>query len=562
MSSLGDLIPQLSTSVPLGATGVFLSQAYLVTEYSSFVLTMFSDKNMTVLLEWSSNAVNWDLTDALQCPANVATHKAFGIGNKWLRIRITNISAQVSTVMRFSAYASPTNVVVELDVDTKLVLTTNVRPSFDYSENGNLMVATIVPYEQYNFGYGTGSTAGNFEPGYTDLTFSTNKSPAPFYYFNTIQKGCFTLPDAGTTGTRSSVFSSDFAAWLPNVGIEVTFSASYKLNATLGPSILNIPSLLCGLGSRMNGANLPQEGIFIGFIASGSQNAITTPQKETFGILYRSDTLTPVSYFIKQEDWNLDNCTGVGTMPNITNWGAFNHFKINLLQNGNVLLSILNPTTGTWTPCHLLNLTNLAQSAFQFPYFRFIAYQSCLFGYPSYDNSGVSINTWSIGYQNNPVPRGIKHFDPIIFNYDHLYPDPPTPYLAYTIVNPLTWKGYDNFIVLYVDTVSTGFFSANVPAYMGIYKNVEAAGGTQAFIDLPNTPAVIYTVVPTLVALRSTAIYSRPMASSGNGNFISADLTNYTIRVFPGETISVVHFLGNSGTASRITSSLGFYQHH
>lgn len=562
MSVLGDLISVLSTTKPLKALATFLSPAYLTTEYNSYSITMYSDVNTNVKMQWSADAHNWDYMLSFNSAAGVASNNNFSVENKWVRVLITNTENIDATVMRFSAYASPTNATVELEVPENVILNTNVRGSFDYAENGNLMVTTDTPYNQYNFGYGTGTTAGNFEPGYRDLTFYTNKSGVTPYYFNTIQKGCLTIADAGTTGTLSTAYSNDFAAWMPNVGIEVTFSAAFSLNTTLGTGVLNIPNLLCGISSRHNGANFAQEGIFVGFIASGAYNAATALQKNIFGLFYRSDTITPVSYFIAQKDWNLDNCSGVYKMPEISNWSKFNRFKINLQQNGNVILSILNPSTGYWVPCHLLNLTNASQSSFQYPYFRFNAYQSSLASYPSYDNTGVSINDWSLSYQNNPIPKGIQHYDPITYVSSINVSTPLQPYIAYTLSNPTTWKGQPNFVNLFIDSLSTGFNATNIPAYMGIYKNVIATGGSQSYVDEATSPALINTVLPSLVDLKNTAVFSRIMQNTGVGTFSVADLAPFNIRVYPGETISIVHFCYQGGTSTNVTSSLGFYQMH
>lgn len=564
MSALGDLIPQLSTTSPLNSNATFKSPPYLTTEYNSYSIIMYSDVNTNVIVQWSADSVHWDYVQSFNFPAGTGSQEGFAIANKWIQIIITDVSGINSTFMRFSAYASPVNNTIEIAIPPNATINANVRGSFYYSENGNLMTATNDPYQQYNFNYGTGSNGGNFQSGYLDLNATSTGKTTGFYSYNYGNTGSLKVYDLGPNGTVGFIYSDDNAAWMPGVGLECEFSAAYSLNQTNGTGVNGTSTLYCGAGSSYSTFG-PAEGIFVGFNGNGSYNSITTPQNLMFGLIYISQANNSYT-FIPQTSWNLDNCSGFYTMPNITTWANFNQFRLTILQNENIVLSILNPNTGIYVPCHYLNFTTKAVPSFRYPFFGLRLYQNSGSNLSSSDNTGLTINNWSMSYQNNPIPKYVTHYSPIgyIPTLSVGSRTLPAPYIAYTISNPTTWNGLSNFITLFIDYISSGFNTTQFPSYLALYKNLNITGGSLTPVDQYNTPANIYTTAPTLVnnTISGNSLFSIPMNLISSSCIAFADLSKYNIRLYPGETLSIVHFVYVSGNYNNITSSLGFSQLH
>lgn len=564
MASLGDLIPSLSTSLNIFNGTSFTSLPFLTSEFNSYSITMYTDVITSVTINWSSDGIHWDYDQSYGFAGGIANEVAFPVLNKWIQIIITNNSGANSTFLRFSAYASPANFAIQTIVPANVTINTLLRSAFSYSENGNLMTATNDPYQQYNFNYGTGTVAGNFQSGYLDLTAtSTGKGSAQIYSFNSGNTGSLKLFDFGPNGTLAFLYSNDCAPWMPSVGLEMTFSASYSLNQTNGSSVSGMSTLYCGAGSVFSTLG-PGEGIFLGFYGNTSYNAISTPQNLMFGLIYISQA-NPTLTFIPQRSWNLDNCSGVFTMPNITTWAAYNQFKLNILQDGNVLLSIMNPKNGVFVPCHYLNFANTAYPSFRYPFFGFRIYQSNTTATTTFDNSGLSINNWSLTYQNNPIPRYITHYSPISYTASiSASQGPPSTALIYTLINPKTWNGLPNFLNLYIDFMSAGYLSNN-PSFISIYKNLSISGGVTGVIDQYNSPSQIYTTLPTLNSIPTNSLFSQVVPVLGQLNAASTwNLNKYNIRVFPGETLSLVLYvyIGNGSVYPNVSGTIGFHQVH
>jgi len=82
-----------STSTPLGVGGVFTGLATEVLDTASVVVSVFSSHASAangLVIEWSSDGINWDSNDTFNVPANKGKFFTFGPEARYFRVRYTN----------------------------------------------------------------------------------------------------------------------------------------------------------------------------------------------------------------------------------------------------------------------------------------------------------------------------------------------------------------------------------------------------------------------------------------------------------------------------------------
>ena len=97
-----------STAVALGINGVFTGTSEDITEFSTIMITVFSDQASAVdglSIQQSSNGTNWDLSDVLTVPINSGKTFSFGAQSRFFRVVYTN-GATASTVLRLQTIYS------------------------------------------------------------------------------------------------------------------------------------------------------------------------------------------------------------------------------------------------------------------------------------------------------------------------------------------------------------------------------------------------------------------------------------------------------------------------
>lgn len=430
MSTIGDIITQLSTSTPLssfGSTGdTWTSQSIVMAEYNSISLIFFSDKNSRITINWSADGVHWDFIKTYVLEANTQDQISMITYSKWCYITIQNLAGSAQTILRSNVYATVSNNAVTSNIqgDTANVLPEfSVKNSFDYNNFQSQHVESWSPQFCYNFAGLTGgltgaSPIGDFYAGYDSLQFSTSSSTGlgdNYWYFDgsSIMLGQPALDQNFQTMVRDTKFLKLYSG----IGNRIVFTASFlRVNAPNVGGVSGTADLLVGAGyaSNFDGTGVTNpilDGLFFGY---EGVNGNYPQYQNSFGIFYFNNG---VKEFIAQSAWNVDRCDGGGPVPampviNATGWQSANTFSFSFGLNGSILCYVQNPNNNKFQLVHVIQYgnsssTNTKQNFF---YNRFspIMYTATKLAALQTDNYLCNIRLYSYmsGYeQNNIIPR-------------------------------------------------------------------------------------------------------------------------------------------------------------
>lgn len=453
MSAIGDIIQSLSTTTPLSGTGTFVSLPFVISEYNALSIIMNCDLDTTVKLGWSADGINFYYVQTFTFLGTIPDQSVAAVASKWLQVTISLTNGGTSSYMSFETYGTPgSNAVSALlrGFTSKTLPAIDVTNSFSYTATGEILDESLIPDQQYIFnnvqGYGTSATG--FHSAYNDITL---------YTANIIDGGNNLIPVNGTnsalqileygglTGTiygtgmtgngvgTTIITSNQYSKWLPGFGLTCEFSASYNEIFSYEPGATYTDKMMIGMGT-LNTFSIPltiNEGIFLGYTGTTQDSSIIS--NAVFGIfIYRLNNLYQ---FIPQANWNIDKCNGDGgspgrTMPNITTWKYMNTFRIQLLPQGDIVVSILNPTTGIFNNVHRVQCANnpdfysisfnTPRPTFQNSGFQMIDYFSSnnnIVGYAPPGTlatggvAGTYLASWMTGFENTKPDYKIDRYN-------------------------------------------------------------------------------------------------------------------------------------------------------
>lgn len=611
MATLGDIIPQLSTIIPIPGTGTFESLPFVISEYNSLSFIMLSDVDTTVSAKWSSDGINYYYSDTFTFVASTADLAVAAVASKWVKIVITNTHlTPVSNQMDFKVYASPgTNAVNAIikGITAKILAKIDVKNSFDYSATGELMTENLIADQQFMFNKCSGVTAGGFYSTYNNITLSTTGTTGGIVADSGGQ-GCVTIFDQGPTGAPdvkyTGLTSNKYTKWLPGYGLSCMFSCAFNNSISQTTGATGCDYLLCGMGNQSD--EFPPrilDGVMMGF--TGSTGATQSDIPSVFGIfIYR---YAGIYKFIPQNQWNIDKCDGDGpagsSMPIVTNWKNMFTYKFNILPQGELLVSILNPNSGSFSPVHFEKFSNITTlgtiATFSDPSFQMIArYDSTTSTLGNILGSGLNLASWMIGFETAKPNYRIDRFNKSIGSYVKTKTSPylliiqspvfisDTVNMYYEVAplngiyNSLTFNGYPNHTTVYIDNIALGSISVGTvisPFYtIQLYKNITYTDDTNPFtnfVDQNYSPVKWGGGFQINAAgfTGSTPLVEIPIQyfSGANGAFYY-DLTPYDIQLYPNDylvAIGVALNTSSDGTNSKIyqqfiTTSFGFHQLH
>lgn len=137
-----------STSTPLNAGATFTGTSTEVLNYPSLVVALRTDQKGTLVVQFSTDNVNWDSALTFSLTANVNEVHRIVVTRRYMRVVITNTSASNQTFLRCqtilgqqSPLTSPLNSTIQSDADSLVVR------ALDF----NLMVAEGLYQNRNNF---------------------------------------------------------------------------------------------------------------------------------------------------------------------------------------------------------------------------------------------------------------------------------------------------------------------------------------------------------------------------------------------------------------------------
>lgn len=290
-----------STTIALGASGVFTGTAENVLEYNTISVSLYSDvpsaNPMGLEIQFSPDGINWDRVKSFYIETEDEYVHIVNVTNKWIRIVYNNGSSAQSIFRlqtmyrRFGQRDQTISLIENLDDYTDSMLTRSVivaksqggiydnvalgqRDSIradivnPVTAFGEMRVAELTPIIQLSFPYNINSnivTLNTISGGYA----TTNSS----------------LLKLGVTTSNSSseILSIKLAKYYPGQGIMFRYAGYFNTGVTGSKQIV-------GWGDS-------DDGYYIGY--NGTQ----------FGILRLRDT---VEYWTYQADFNKDLLDGTG----------------------------------------------------------------------------------------------------------------------------------------------------------------------------------------------------------------------------------------------------------
>lgn len=386
MSTIGDIITELSTSTALDENHTFASQPYVMQEYNSISLIYLSDQSNLITIYWGADGINWDLVKTYSLAANVADQISMITYSKWCKITVQNIGSGNETFLRVQIYGTTSNNAVSSNIQGN---TANVLPefsvtnSFDYNAYQSQHIESWSPQFTYNFAGLTGGYTGNtgttsFNAGYSNLAWSFSATGGPpaihqnLYWFD--GSSMMLSQIGGQTYCQQMVKDSKFLKMFSGVGNRFIFTAAITRDETRQYVVggTGQPNLWVGAGYSSNfnaddGVTNPIiDGLFFGY------NGLTgnyQQQHNAFGIIYINNG---VKTFIPQANWNVDRCDSGGPIPPMptigaTGWSNANTYAFSFALSGNILCYVQNPVSNKFTLVHYISYgnstgTNLTQN--------------------------------------------------------------------------------------------------------------------------------------------------------------------------------------------------------
>lgn len=302
----GTVDPLNSTEQVLNANATFTGTASDISKFAACNINVSTDFNSSLnglLIQFSSNGTDWDITQAytistpntgtvysLTIPVNILA--------KYYRVRYTNGSSsqgvfRLQSILNTQSSATTSIIANTLGANYPKILTCsssgslNVKLSESCSMMGDARVIQPTIVSQLDFVYGINSN-------YTD-TFVSNSGTVD----SSDGKGIMNVTN--DSGSTASITSKKYLKYSNGLGSLARFSTIYS-GSSDGNNIR-----IAGLGDNDN-------GFFFGYHGG------------SFGILYRRNG---IDTWTSQSNWNVDNAQGSG--------GSNNNSLMKLSpQNGNV----------------------------------------------------------------------------------------------------------------------------------------------------------------------------------------------------------------------------------
>lgn len=610
MSTIGDIIPQLSTSSPLdsfGTTGLdtWTSQSIVMAEYNSISMIFYADQNCLLSVKWSADGINWDFTKNYTLEANTQDQISMITYTKWCQISIQNLGNINQTILRFNVYATVSNNAVSSNIqgDTANTLPEfSIKNSLDYNNYQSLHMESWNPQYCYNFSGLTGNTGtldSNF--GYPDLIF-TNSSPT-----GGLSSNKYAFDGSSVLLAQPALFpdqlfaifnKTKFLKLYSGIGNRVVFTSSYTRQDV--PNVGDVAGTAnlwagCGYYVYANGGSTVtqiQDGLFFGYYYNDGN---FPKYYNSFSIIYVNNG--EVQHFT-QATWNVDRCDGGGQVPAMPvidsiGWSKPNTFAFSFGVNGSILCYILNPNTNKFNLVHVINNNTNTPNIQQNFYNNRIGFLAIAENFNTSllndtKQCYVKIYNYMSGYEQTlPILPSNKYFITSTYNtttatggtggnslFTLYVENSPRIYNQNAPTGPT--GGIPNINVLLKPiTLEVGFgpTDASVSTSYNLFLNTKLTGGDGVnFVDEAYSPLTYIEATQTNPLVLDTAgtlifstIYPLNGSTTAPSPNISFDLSKYNIYLYPNNNLSFaikVPYTGNSKLKYQIVTNLFVEEYH
>lgn len=540
-SQLSNVVELLSTTDNLASLATYTSNRVLMQEYASIIISVYADQDLVVLVQFSNDSVNWDISVSKNFPASTAGSETLVISGKWCRISVTNLGLSATTALRIYTYASVDNTALNALIQK----VGNVSPEISVDNlptatYGDVMVSKSSAVRSYMMSTGTGGVARNqsWVLPYADIvTNATNLSP-----LLTVAGGLVSLTNVipgeevylSTGGYRCKAgrgimaqYAAMFVQGLKNVG---------------GPGAAT-EYIGCGNGDVSTMAI----NDFVGF--GYGDPSLPSDELGSFGVVYIA---RGVRTFYQRSSWNLDRADGTGVLP-LINWATVNTFRVQFQYCGDATLYILNPNTGLFVAVHQIRTAgSLIESNVGSPTLGLLMYLTFEAGsVPATIEDTVSVASYTLFEEPELHQGGAYEHGSISTTVAGITAE--TAILSIRCTQ--TYYGAANLEALVADRLSVASTTGTKPCVVRLYRNATLAGPVWTY-PYANYIPVETDTTGTLGApgAKTFCLHSLCIAADNDVQIDFGD-THNRVLLYPGDTLTVT---ASSAVATDITAGLSF----
>ena len=408
------------------------------------------------------------------------------------------------------------------------LVTAIVDPRTSY---GDMQVAEITPVAQVDFSYGTNTVST------MNVRYGSNATVAV--------SSSLLILTANAVGGSSMAYLSPkkFVKYRAGQGTLARFTAMFTPNAP-SQSVQ-----FAGQGFADPTSNIVIDACGFGYVGS------------TFGIHYYNNSSNT---FIPQASWNVDTMLGGTKSGMIINPANLNVYecKFQYLGGGNLFFYVYNYFDGRKVLVHMIQSAGtLTGTIFQNPSMRIMWYSN---SYAVGTNTPVVVKGASCGHfiEGQKTYNGPKGG---VSNYYHNLPTDGAKYCIFAVKNAQFYNGVVNRSQLHFRNVSIsvaggaqniGLFSVLKNPTISTISLWTAYNGTGTNgITITNGQSTAFSNVASGITVTGgNTIFTLALGSTPSNAY--ADLTDYDIVAYPGDTVAFVISVPSGGAVGDYGSSV------
>lgn len=349
-TSLSEVISYLNFDGSIGIGAQHETIKTLLQEFGSISVTVTMDQNISLIIEFSNDGINFDYKSANSLAAGSSTITSVILG-KWCKIRAVNSSRFVANV-RFYTYAQ----VLPISVQAQIESEGNALPSV------NIDNLTGTLYNDLRVG---------LKRPITTIDWTYYQAPAgvisgPDREIVQLNGGGanFALSPAtivNNTLTLSNIYTEALGAYHYVYGPPVIMTAANPLyiNMTCGfftngyiSTGVSFDEMLCGVGYVDDSVGSIIDGFFVGYPKTPvPPNPIT----DEFSMVFYLDG---VEDSIPKSQWYYDRLDGDGPSAIVLDPSKLNTWRIRVSIGSSIYLDFHHPFDNTWIECHRIQAEN------------------------------------------------------------------------------------------------------------------------------------------------------------------------------------------------------------
>ncbi len=536
MSGYSDIISELSSVIPLNILSSWTSEKVIAGQYSSLSISVASDTDTSVIIQFSNDGVNWDINiNKNYSPGS--SYQNIVILSKWVRIFAQNVGIANQTYLRIYTYGSVSNTSLNAIISKIGNYTPEVAiDNLPLSAFGDLRTVNDKKELQLIFTYGVSGAVRNRSfifPNDDLKAYSASAGAVASFSNNSIR-----LTSGISQLDVGAMIYSVPVQYQAGTGVCARFTGRFRQSITRINTWPGYQCQLLGIGNE-NGTGDIVDGFFWG-------NVDTVSGILNFGIHhYRNGSL--VNTYL-QAQWNVDRCDGSGNMPVINFIDAINIFEIKYqyLGAGNIYFYIENPNDGKFTLVHIIKYANAnTTTSLSNPALGFMMYaRTDSSGRPVSNIDELESCSCSISIEGSICENSE------IISVSSGKTGITVPNNILSITNGATFLGKYNRKPIIIDYFSVSC-DGTKPTSAGLFKSSIITSPLLSTVNANLTP-ILYDISGILMT-KGQQILQFEMIKTDR---IFTNLREYNIYLHPRETLNIIC---SSQAASEINATIGWH---